>query len=69
MQRGVPRYISKKSGKKEKESKVPKKVMKSMVLVEEDDVEVSSLDRSARGESTASDVIEIFVLPSWRSDA
>ena len=65
----MPRYISKKSGKKEKENKAPKKVKKSKFLVDEDDVDVSSLDRSAAGESTASDVIENFVLPSWRPDA
>lgn len=69
VQRGVPRYISKKSGKKEKENKAPKKVKKSKFLVDEDDVDVSSLDRSAAGESTASDVIENFVLPSSISDA
>ncbi len=69
VQRGVPRYIRKKSGKKEKESKVPKKVKKSKFLVDEDDVDVSSLDRSAAGESTASDVIENFVLPSSIPDA
>ena len=69
VQRGVPRYISKKSRKKEKENKTPKKVKKSKFLVDEDDVDVSSLDRSAAGESTASDVIENFVLSTSTSDA
>ena len=56
-------------GKKEKENTSPKKVKKSKFIVDEDDVDVSSLDRSAAGESTASDVIENFVLSTSTSDA
>lgn len=58
--RPVPRYISKKSQKKESKSKAPKKP-KSKFLMDDDDVDVDSLDRSVGGESTASDVVENFV--------
>lgn len=59
--RPVPRYISKKSQKKEPKSKAPKKEKKSKFLMDDDDVDVDSLDRSVGGESTASDVVENFV--------
>lgn len=59
--RPVPRYISKKSQKKESKSKAPKKPKKSKFLMDDDDVDVDSLDRSVGGESTASDVVENFV--------
>lgn len=55
----VPKYIKRKGNKKETSEKKQKK--NKFLVTEDDQVDMSSLDRSVGGETATSDIVENFV--------